>query len=420
MIPVRFVFGEGNNFTINTSATDIAVAVSRGVTVFPLPISSQRVGVDTNLPQVTMNISGLLEDDDDAGVVQSPRLAYTEIITSNWVSQTTDSGVTNLLGGKSIRFLPMYWRVGGGNPRGGKATRIHLDFNSTVSNRAGGSAVPTVSTDVRKAWAENGNVHINVPVGNVEAGATNGNPASTLALIIKDALELTTVIIGGNSHFGVPGAKRVADAFTVTTSQHANGQQTVRIEDKFQSEIYSVTPQDPDFRNAFSPSILSTGLPSRYSFGKSAGDKAQDLLGLISNSRKESDLLRGIQIPYHSLVQSNDITPVVRNLFLTYGKLTPAEKDSRNNSRPATLPMRVSNTVGEDENGRSTGLLANLVDGLADYFGEAWATLAGKSAVGNQGGLSVVPTKLHIKKEGADGTYRYDLQLMSADHVIGV
>ena len=41
-------------------------------------------------------------------------------------------------------------------------------------------------------------------------------------------------------------------------------------------------------------------------------------------------------------------------------------------------------------------------------------------AVGNQGGLSVVPTKLHIKKEGADGTYRYDLQLMSADHVIGV
>jgi len=418
MIPVRFVFGEGNNFTINTSATDIAVAVSRGVTVFPLPISSQRVGVDTNLPQVTMNISGLLEDDDDAGVVQSPRLAYREIITSNWVASTIEAGpATNLLAGKSIRFLPMYWRS---NAPRGRFTFIVLDFNSTVSNRAGGSAVPTVSTDVRKAWAENGNVHIDVPIGNVEAGATNGNPASTLALIIKDALELTTVIIGGNGHFGVPGAQRVADAFTVTTSQHANGQQIVRIEDKFQNENDARTPLDPDFRNAFSPSILSTGLPSRYSFGKSAGDKAQDLLGLISNSRKESDLLRGIQIPYHSLVQSNDITPVVRNLFLTYGKLTPAEKDSRNNSRPATLPMRVSNTVGEDENGRSTGLLANLVDGLTDYFGEAWATLAGKSAVGNQGGLSVVPTKLHIKKEGADGTYRYDLQLMSADHVIGV
>jgi hypothetical protein len=418
MIPVRFVFGEANNFTINTSATDIAVAVSRGVTVFPLPMSSQRVGVDTNLPQVTMNISGLLEDDDDAGVVQSPRLAYREIITSNWVASTIEVGpATNLLAGKSIRFLPMYWR--NNSPRG-RFTFIVLDFNSTVSNRAGGSAVPTVSTDVRKAWAENGNVHIDVPIGNVEAGATNGNPASTLALIIKDALELTTVIIGGNSHFGVPGAKRVADAFTVTTSQHANGQQIVRIEDKFQNENYARTPLDPDFRNAFSPSTLSTGLPSRYSFGKSAGDKAQDLLGLISNSRKESDLLRGIQIPYHSLVQSNDITPVVRNLFLTYGKLTPAEKGSRNNFRPATLPMRVSNTVGEDEGGRSTGLLANLVDGLWDYFGEAWATLAGKSAVGNQGGLSVVPTKLHIKKEGADGTYRYDLQLMSADHVIGV
>lgn len=417
MIPVRFVFGEGNNLTINTSATDIAVAVSRGVTVFPLPISSQRVGVDTNLPQVTMNISGLLEDDDDAGVVQSPRLAYTEIITSNWVSQTSTIAATAVLAGKSIRFMPMYWRVGGGNPRGGRATRIYLDFNSTVSNRAGGSAVPTVVGT--KQWAELGDVHIDVPIGNVEAGATNGNPASTLALIIKDALELTTNITA-NHHFGVPGARRVADAFTVTTSQHANGQQIVRIEDKFQSEFYSVTPQDPDFRNAFSSSILSSGLPSRYSFGKSAGDKAQDLLGLISNSRKESDLLRGIQIPYHSLVQSNDITPVVRNLFLTYGKLTPAEKGSRNNFRPATLPMGVSNIVGEDEGGRSTGLLANLVDGLVDYFGEAWATLAGKSAVGNQGGLSVVPTKLHIKKEGADGTYRYDLQLMSADHVIGV
>lgn len=416
MIPVRFVFGEGNNFTINTSATDIAVAVSRGVTVFPLPISSQRVGVDTNLPQVTMNISGLLEDDDDAGVVQSPRLAYTEIITSNWVSQTSTIAVTAVLAGKSIRFHPAYWWDRDGSPSG-RPAYIVLDFNSTISNRAGGSTSPTVNTS--KRWAELGDVHIDVPVGNVEAGATNGNPASTLALIIKDALELTTTITA-NGHFGVPGAKRVADAFTVTTSQHANGQQIVRIEDKFQYEDRQWTPRDPDFNNDFSPSILSTGLPSRYSFGKSAGDKAQDLLGLISNSRKESDLLRGIQIPYHSLVQSNDITPVVRNLFLTYGKLTPAEKDSRNNSRPATLPMRVSNTVSEDDDGRSTGLLANLVDGLIDYFGEAWATLAGKSAVGNQGGLSVVPTKLHIKKEGADGTYRYDLQLMSADHVIGV
>jgi len=379
-------------------------------------MSSQRVGVDTNLPQVTMNISGLLEDDDDAGVVQSPRLAYTEIITSNWVSQTSTIAVTAVLAGKSIRFHPAYWWDRNGSPSG-RPAYIVLNFNSNTSNRAGGSGAPTVVGT--KQFAELGDVHIDVPVGNVEAGATNGNPASTLALIIKDALELTTNITA-KGHFGVPGARRVADAFTVTTSQHANGQQIVRIEDKFQYENKQWTPRDPDFRNAFSPSILSTGLPSRYSFGKSAGDKAQDLLGLISNSRKQSDLLRGIQIPYHSLVQSNDITPVVRNLFLTYGKLTPAEKDSRNNSRPATLPMRISNTVSEDEDGRSTGLLANLVDGLVDYFGEAWATLAGKSAVGNEGGLSVVPTKLHIKKEGADGTYRYDLQLMSADHVIGV
>jgi len=57
--------------------------------------------------------------------------------------------------------------------------------------------------------------------------------------------------------------------------------------------------------------------------------------------------------------------------------------------------------------------------GGTDVLGDAWAKLGGAGTT-NTGGISVIPESLHLTKEGADNYYQFDLQVISADHVIGV
>lgn len=63
-------------------------------------------------------------------------------------------------------------------------------------------------------------VQIDVPVGGVVYSPANSNPATTLALIVQDALQLTTEITKTSSVDGVNG-QRVTDAFmTVFRRRH--------------------------------------------------------------------------------------------------------------------------------------------------------------------------------------------------------
>ena len=148
----------------------------------------------------------------------------------------------------------------------------------------------------------------------------------------------------------------------------------------------------------------------------------------MANSTKDKDLLRGIQIPYNSLITSNDITPVVRNFFLTAGKVSPLQKGSLRNTRPSTLPMDIGafDSSGQEE---SPGFFTSVIDtafdaisisGVGDVIGDAWAKVTARGATLNSGGISVIPESFHMSKEGAENYYRFDLQVVSADHVIGV
>jgi hypothetical protein len=165
--------------------------------------------------------------------------------------------------------------------------------------------------------------------------------------------------------------------------------------------------------------------------GMSAGDKAQNLLGLLANSNKNNDLLRGVQIPYNSLITSNEISPVVRNFFLTSGKVTPSQKGSRGNTRPSTQPMDIGKVKDDSDNGIIVSAVEAVGDvaldflesagisGLGDVLGDAWGKLTGAGTT-NNGGISVLPESFHLTKEGANDYYQFDLQVISADHVIGV
>lgn len=431
MIPLRLIFGEKDRHEIYVDAIDINIVAERTVAAFPVPISSYRAAIDTNIPQVVISVQGIIQDDPVSALSTSAPssldIDFSSIMptTVPAVSAQANS-LQSQLQSSIIGLQPAYWRYN--SPNGGASLLsgnfLRLQFTSDVSNRAGGSATPSVNASYN--LAENtGPVQIDVPVGGVVYSPANLNPATTLALIVQDALQLTTEITKTSSVNGVSG-QRVTDAFHDSLSEA-----TLTLVDTFVNDAVRYTP-------FFS---MTTGQGSRIPItvakqvsdglggnSLSAGDKAQNLLGLLANSTKDKDLLRGIQIPYNSLITSNDITPVVRNFFLTAGKVSPLQKGSLRNTRPSTQPMDIGafSSSGQEE---SPGFFTSVIDtaldtlsisGVGDVIGDAWAKVTARGATLNSGGISVIPESFHMTKEGADNYYRFDLQVVSADHVIGV
>ena len=62
-LPVRLMFGD-NRFVIPVQVEEITMAVHRRLHAFPLPFDgSQRIGIDTNMASMMMNMSLILKDD---------------------------------------------------------------------------------------------------------------------------------------------------------------------------------------------------------------------------------------------------------------------------------------------------------------------------------------------------------------------
>lgn len=428
MIPVRLIFGEKNKHVVEVDALEINVAVERTVAAFPLPVSSYRIALDTNLAQVVISMQGIIQDDQEQRTAGSPSSLSWDLSQS--MPTTVPPNTSQYIAlSKAFNYgwlylMPDYWIR---NSPNGRSNVIGLRFVPTLTSpRCGGSDNPTVAASFQYAENLTGSVirqfrvRVDVPVGGFMFSPTNGNPAATLALLIKDALELATPITRTGQVDG-QGGKNLDDAFEVSvngsTVHIVNKHQSGRVV-QFMAALQDSLGRTVPFRgHSFKASSPTSGRT------KSAGDKAQDLLGLLANSKKDDDLLRGIQIPYHSLITSNEISPVVRNFFLTSGKVKPYQKGSTYNDKPSTLPMK----IGEVEQG-SDGLFKGLfetvnetlsIKGLGNIIGESWSQATGGSST-NSGGISVLPESFHLSKDGANNYYQFDLQMISADHIIGV
>lgn len=430
MIPLRLIFGEKDRHEVFVDATDINIVTERTVAAFPVPIGSYRLAIDTNIPQVIISIQGIIQDDPVSALSTSApsslAIDFSSILpTTTPPVNALGNAVQSQLNSSLIALLPAYWRYN--SPNGGgylsAGSFLRLQFTSSVSNRAGGSATPSVNASYNLA-EKSGMVQIDVPVGGVIYNSTNSNPASTLALLIQDALQLTTEITKTSSVNGASGA-RVADAFNSSVSGA-----TLTLVDTFVNDSVRYTPlffMTNSTGTSFAVTVQKQSSDGLGGKTMSAGDKAQNLLGLMANSTKDKDLLRGVQIPYNSLITSNDITPVVRNFFLTAGKVSPLQKGSLRNTRPSTLPMDIGafESSGQEESpGFFTSVIENAlgfsIEGVGDVIGDAWTKVTARGATLNSGGISVIPESFHMSKEGAENYYRFDLQVVSADHVIGV
>lgn len=540
-LPVRLIFGN-NNLSLPVEAEEITMAVHRKLHAFPIPVTNEKVGIDVNMPQMTMNLSLILQDDTVTNTTGDRKLknivSFTQypssdssLVRRNYTfpdnmrmvfASSYSAGASSvtikvfnqerlkdlffstkiyshegnqLLGDKTgiptvVRVGADTWRVvinltGAGlnqnvsafqqlyteiNPMVGREielpvlgivdpTRnrntniIKLVTTATVSSRAGGSGNPTVRSG--SSLIENGDVIIDVPVGGIFTSPDNDNPASTLALVIKDALTLTTNITNLSTGIDGEGGKRVVDVFDVQVA--LENDEVLLIEQKYHLPDYTYhhtflgTDANPSLASVFTITSNSTVAQMM-----TAGDKAQTLIGLLSNAKTSSGhLLRGIQIPYDSLIQSDSISPEVRNFFTTYGRNLPAAiKSSTGNTKPASDTMTnafdradgemvLSGAMGEicliDEPtptlaeslvNRATDALNWSLDELGissflDVVEELAASLAGAiSAIGSEdkkpGGIRILPEHFHLRKEAAKNYYTVDLDLIMVHKVAGV
>lgn len=529
-VPVRLMFGN-NALTIPVQAEEITMAVHRRVHAFPVPFSdSQRIGIDTNMASLQMNMSLILSDDEGTfNTGASPLVnmisfaSYpTDVVTPNYnpASRRFTSAGNYSAGRTSISVLvstfeasaakadidaassiydkhgllatkspTSYTRMrsitgsfkkridftltGGGlarklktgesifpfpSPFAGKTVKVPLTKyfgtydkvielvmdGSTTSNRAGGAGTPSVRSGSN--LIESGKVIIDVPVGGIDTNPDNGNPAKTIALVVKDALELTTAITNLAPGVDGNGGKRVVDAVDVAVSPENDA--VLIITQKYVNEEYNIPYNSVGESNALADTIMVRMNRRKQGNLMSAGDKAQTLMGLFANA-DSGDVLRGIQIPYDSLIQSDAVTPEVRNFFTTYGRTVRAShKTSEANTLPSSQPMlspSASSKSGQDildEAEESTGStlldkvlgavddvvefvvdaigLGDLYDGFKEIVTGIGDALSGEASEGlRTNGIYVLPENFHLRKEAALNYYVADLDLIMVHKVAG-
>lgn len=366
---------------------------------------------------------------------------------------------------QSLIFVPSYWQESITNSPmgqevndfiiGSRPQAIILLFDATQTANVFTSGVnpsiiqtaQQVRSSVRGRLVPSGvaDAIINVPIKGITTSVEysdptkniNKSPAHNLALVVKSALELTGSVVSsrvdplGASPYtyndGTTTSNTVAGAFSAVAS---NGSLVI-------SQKYIPSAKQIDFFDPLArmpPDLLfSQTISNGTTKGgkKSAGDKVQDMLGLMSNARKGVDLLRGIQIPYDSLITSNNVTAAARNFFLTFGEININEKGSISNTRPASLPLQGlaemgdGNTVEEDKGFIEKALEDNLpaVHAFVDFLisaGETIFVTLTSNPHGNDGGIRVIPNKFHVRYDAGDKYYAFALQLLASDFVIGV
>ena len=402
-----------------------------------------------------------------------PTIHRIDTITLSSVSVAVDAGEILYYGvvsaledqwiDKCFALYPNYWKVRGQNPNVSRLTAIIFKFTSTASHLSGGSARPTITTTARASARAGRHAIIEIPIGGVMYASTNNNPASTLALLVKEAIDLssgTTLSLQATPIAEGLTNSYPSNAFTATVSGG-----TVLITQKFKlsssNNLYlNLSPSIYDSPDSTNPdnNIASVISDVQYFLApndaikwdeislaessviadgkqKSAGDKVQDLLGIISNATKGRDLIRGIQIPYDSLITSSGVTGTARNFFLTFGEQNLDDKGSLYNNREASLPF-VPGIAANDIGGKPSpvsesnwlsqfglGGVQSATEPLLSFTGnlikDSFVSLA-TAPHGNDGGIRILPEKLHVRYDAGHNYYAFNLKLLASDFVIGV
>jgi hypothetical protein len=337
-IPIRLVQENGN--LIELDATSMVLSTTRKVGGSALPWSgSRRIGMDWNINKAMINIQGVITDDREgtASVAHSATIDFGHYVASNsfynqWSkSANLEKLLDNLLVIQSFTA-------------NSKSKMDSIRFTNTAS--AGGTA-----------YSATGGVGSTPTVLVNTSDATPEQMATAVAAYINAQLSskfTATVPTNGGQKASSAGA--LSDASTLVNIAMTTVGTAVAT--RIQTPTFTVFgPQGAYF---ISPTI------SKFSGGsngsqKSAGDKVQDLYGVINNSSRRGflgkitgaigsggrvkgsdlqDYIVGIQIPYNSIIKATGGEEyVARNFFMPTGFYYGKEKTSEGNDHPASVAM---------------------------------------------------------------------------------
>tara|TARA_R100001440_G_scaffold14170_4_gene24208 strand:- start:399 stop:2072 length:1674 start_codon:yes stop_codon:yes gene_type:complete len=313
-------------------------------------------------------------------------------VTSNTITLFNDS-ITTPINGHAIKIL----------------AANHLPYSSIFNDTMPVVAIPIKHIfDLTPPAFQNGTAR---DIG----GGTNAGEVWT-HIVVNAFNSSSPSSVGGlcNRDVDAAGGKEVGDVYSAVKSVGIGGFQTfVTITQKTDVEFGALegTVQD---NIPYSISFESTGFTGGRAGKKvkSAGDKAQDLLGIVANSQNfqpnsstpsefskkvmeaveslrsyeasdKGDYILGIQIPYDSSATASTEMNEQRNFFITHGKnISTASKMSSSN------PYSASDAFSPTFNGARTK------------------------------GIKAIITDLQLEHQAQSNVYNFRLQMIASDFIL--
>jgi len=262
--PIRLILDDDQKTAIELTAVSMAMSVDRGVGGATIPFTGgKRFGVDLNLVSSTIIIDGIFTDDDDnprtSSAVPASALVEFNISTKHFADPTP----TNIDDHDDIKDI--------------------IGKTLTMQNTTGTEYVVTFTE---------------ASSGTVGTGATSGSTTATVLVkntstgVIATSAQLASGLVQAIGTFsGTPFSASAVESFhgptygnsKVTITQNTAGAMSSENNFRFNPTTY-YTPYSEPFMG---------GVNARRVEAKSAGDKVQDLYGILHNTTR-GDLARGI------------------------------------------------------------------------------------------------------------------------------
>jgi hypothetical protein len=347
-VPIRLVQENGN--LIELDATNMVLSTTRKVGGAALPwTGSRRIGMDWNINKAMINIQGIIADDRTgiAAAVNSATIdfghyiPYTHFIDTHTTiagKWATSNNLAYLLG-VELRLQPYAATT--------KSAWYTISFTNT--NSAGGTA-----------YSSNGGagstptILVNTSDGTPEQIATA--VAAYINAQLSTKLSATVPTNGGKKTLDTGAVVDANTLVNISMTTTGAGQYV-----GLGSPDFNLVSNDGAY---FLDPTISKFAGGVDKYKKSAGDKVQDLYGIINNSSRTNekrtkgytrrgraikrtvnsehrDYIVGIQIPYNSTIKAEDGEEyVARNFFMPTGNDHKGkEKTSEGNDHPASVEM---------------------------------------------------------------------------------
>lgn len=318
---------------------------------------------------------------------------------SIWIDDTTRLGQVQSVTSNTITFLPFAGITTSTNANG---KTIQINLHGAFYNRAADR--PIIAIPIKHVFTES---PPNFADGSSRSVGDTDSPAKGLAYIISQALSsstATTVAGITDRALNAAGGKELTDAFTVSVEHFASTDSAtaatkITIEQKFAFDLEDNGGIPTNIPYNLRPTIqgFTGGLTGNKV--KSAGDKVQDLLGIVANSNNANkstqssfvgtaldfvssalemidlrpgltvasgDFILGIQIPYDTQVTKGEAAfedeYAQRNFFITNSQQTTSQKIAHSNITKANRHFVPSAT-----NSRRNGIKAIVTDFVVDH-----------------------------------------------------